>query len=343
MRYLNLLCVLAMCGCHPQFATVDEACHDHVPGQARDTEEAVDAIYRVNCYRRVARMARGSTDYRISAAAEAHALYIEANGYSGDFITEEPGQPHFSGATPLDRAEAQNYDLGDGWDRWLGYWEGVFSRSEDPGEHADVWMESPYTRQGVLQPSWKDAGYGVSSSYAVLDILFDFPASTHIQNPVVYPADGQEDVPTEVLWWPDDQVVPLDRTVGFPVTVTVGSDMEGSGLYDDNPYGLVLLDSAIEGPDGEVSHYILIPESTPYSLLFTVALIPRDPLEPDTTYTVTARLHWNANAAKEVAATFTTLPAEASAARRVGPELIYAVYKPPGLDSRMVLFGDRSP
>jgi uncharacterized protein YkwD len=339
MRYQYLFFALAVCGCRPEFATVDEACHDHVPGQARESEVAIDAIHRVNCYRRVARMARGSVDYRMSAAAEAHARYVEANGVPGDFTTEEPGQPNFSGATPFDRIEAQDYDLGEGYAQSIGFWEGVFYRQEDPATHADEWMEDPYSRQGVLQPAWKDAGYGISATYAVLDILYDFPTSIHIVNPVLYPADGQEDVPTEVVWWVEDGVVPLNRTVGFPVTITVGSDVADSDLYHDNPFDLILLDSTIEGPDGEVSHYVLVPESTPYALLFTVALIPRDPLEPDTEYTATARVNWNAGSAKEVTTTFSTAADTASAARRVGPGLIYAVHKPPGLDGYVIQYG----
>jgi len=341
MRNRILLCAFAVCGCRPQFATVDEACHDHVPGESRDSDEAVAAIHRVNCYRRVARMARGSTDYRISAAAEAHARYIEMNGVPADFVSEEPGTPNYSGDTPADRAEAQGYDLGDSWERWLGYWEGLFARTDDPADHADEWMENPFTRQGVLQPGWKDAGYGVAGSYAVLDILYNFPASTNIQHPAVYPADGQEDVPYQVVWWTEDGAVPVNQEVGYPITITVGSDNEESELFAQNPYDLVLLDSAIEGPDGEVSHYIIAPESTPYALLYTVALVPRAPLEPDETYTVTARINWNASHVKEIEATFTTASAEASAARREGPELIYAVVKPPGLHGRLVLFGDR--
>jgi len=101
MRYQYLFFALAMCGCRPEFATVDEACHDHVPGQANETDVAIDVFHRVNCYRRVARMARGSTDHRMSAAAEAHARYVEENGVPADFTTEEPGQPNFSGATPF--------------------------------------------------------------------------------------------------------------------------------------------------------------------------------------------------------------------------------------------------
>lgn len=337
MRTLLVCLLVALCGCRPHFDTVEEACHDRVPGQGRATAQAIEVVKRANCYRRVARMARGSVDYRVSAAAASHAQYIQENGIplETSALREEPGEPGFTGELPPDRVAAQGYDLGDNYDDDIGYWEGVFERADsfNPGSIADGWMESPYSRQAVLQPSWKDAGYGVSTTWAVLTIIFDYPAPEHMFRPVVYPADGQIDVPSEVRWIAvNDGVVPPSARVGYPITVTVGSDDGGSGLEDDNPYELLLLHAEISGPDGLIDHYELVPEGVPFDFPFSVAIIPRDPLEPNTTYTASFEIGWNAQLNKDVVTTFTTAPDSGNAARGDGGSLVHAVFQPPGMD-----------
>lgn len=324
MRTSILLLSLLALGCRPEFASVDEACHDRVPGQASASQQSIDMVHRANCYRRFAQMARGSVDGRIGDAAQAHAEYFALNGLpeGGNILAEDPDLPGFSGQDPVERAVEHGYEV-DSYGS-TGFWEGVFTDQVTPGVIVDRWMGHHYTRQGVLQPSWLDAGYGAAGEFIVADILYDYPARSHVRRPVLWPRDGQAGVPVGYVDLTNDGIVPFGEPVGYPITATVGSDEAGQ-LGATNPYGLVLMDSSIEGPDGSVSHHRIGPDDTPYAFPYSVALVPREPLEPDTSYTATFRISWSSRTNVELVTTFTTA-AEPMPAR---PDLLYVVHQPP--------------
>jgi len=307
-NFLPLVALLAACG--PNFETIDDACPETVPGEKDNSEVAVGVFRRIDCYRRFAGISRARMDSRISDAARAHALYVEQNGPEDVPLLEDPGEPSFTGVDPLERIQAQGYELEGNYSNSYGYWEGLFVYDEsfDPAAIADDWMWGQYTRQGVLQPGWVDAGYGATDSWAVITIMYDFPAPEATNRPIAWPRDGQTDVPTEWIYAYADGTLPQGDPGGYPVTFTVGSDQRSSSIGSDNPYSLVFSSSSIVGPDGEeVDHNVITPDAAPYDLPYTVTLVPRDPLEANTEYTATVRMRWNSQeVATEFSTTYTT-------------------------------------
>lgn len=320
MRHLVPLVAL-VAACQPAFSSIDEACPEKVPGEGDNTEVAVGVFRRVGCYRRFAGLGPARMDSRISDAARAHALYVQQNGPASNPLLESPDEPAFTGVDPLERMIARGYELSGNFSASYGFWEGLFVYDEsfDPEAIADDWMWGQYGRQGVLQPDWVDAGYGSTDSWAVVTILYDFPALEAIGRPVAWPRDGQTDVPPSWTYVYDDGAQPLFDPVGYPITFTVGSDDPDSSLGAQNPYNLVLLDSSLEGPDGPVEFNTVTPDSSPYDFPYTVALVPDAPFEANTTYTATVRLRWNGRETTgEFATTFTTGD-DATSARRSRP------------------------
>ena len=119
-------------------------------------------------------------------------------------LLEDSGKPSYTGADPLARIVAQGYDVGESdIYRSIGFWEGVFANdpSFEPTAIADGWMWGHFTRQGILQPAWRDGGYGATDSYAVITILYDFPANEASERPIAWPRDGQTDVPPLWTYW----------------------------------------------------------------------------------------------------------------------------------------------
>lgn len=319
MRRFLLLSALGILGCRPTYDSVDAACPGRIPGQAKADAGAISAFLRVSCYRRSAWEGRARVDYRVDQAATSHARYFSINGVSANtnLLAEDANAQGFTGADPLARVLARGFPVSSG--EKLGFWEGVFpaDASVSPEALVDGLMPAPYTRQGVLQPLWRAGGYGTDGGYTVLTILYDFPADQHVNHPVFWPRDGATDVPTSWDVSDDDGVVPPDQTVGYPITFTVGSNQSGSNLAAANPYDLLLRKSSITGPDGtDVSHWAVTPDNSALPLLYTIALVPEQPLDPGTTYTVTVRAKWNAHpTASDFEMTFTT----AAAGQRAAP------------------------
>ena len=291
-------------GCRPEFDTLEEACQDSVPGSSKAPEAAMEAVGRGNCYRRLAGLAPARVDDQYSAAERAHARYAENNGLSGG--VEDSTRPGFTGELAWNRLEAQGYDLPEDFESGYHFWTLEVPSVGQPSTEIDAWMGHWLTRQVLLQPGVVDSGYGRSGGITAYGNLSEFPSNDRVDQPVVYPKDGQVDVPYSVVNGFASEIIDENAVVGYPITITVSSAELGSDPQDSNPYSLVLLDQQIlDEQDRLVPVYEIQPETTPQPFPYTVALVPEEPLEPNTTYRVFARVSW-VDGIKNVEATFTT-------------------------------------
>lgn len=312
-----LLPALLLLGCKPEFTELGEACHDKIPGSGSiEAEEAVALVQRANCYRRLAGLYRGSLHKKVQEAAENHLEYLALhkpweNGKS--FTQEEPGKPGYTGADIFERMDYLNFQFGDitGW----GVWEWVWLPDDLPDDRLlDFYMPDPVWRQVFLQPDWRNAGYaramddtGVDLAYGT--VFYAFPTSERENAPIVYPRDGQVDVPWSYRSTnPGDTFFALGE-VGFPITATFS---DSTVLKFDpgqaNPYDIQLRTAELRGPDGPIELDIVLPpgERVGGVLRYTLIAVPLDPLAPDTSYTFEAEVSWGDARKKTLQTTFRT-------------------------------------
>jgi uncharacterized protein YkwD len=311
LRLSPLIAATALLGgCLPEFTTVDLACDDSTPGGGSAPEESAAVVTRMNCYRRFVGMSAGRVDDKFSDASEAHAEYALTNGVDASG-TEDPSLPGFTGENTWDRLLAFGYEITDEtFEEGNHFWTVTLPSVGTPTEEVDSWMNHYLTRQVILQPAWQDAGWGRAGSgetgYTVFENLAPYPADERVGQPIMYPKDGQVGVPVAMVESFSGGPIPANAIVGYPITITVGSDDDSGDWTDANPYGLTLLDAQILDEGGFlVEAYEIQPESTPYPLPYTIAMVPVEPLEPEATYQVFAKVSWSGGI-REVTGSFTT-------------------------------------
>jgi hypothetical protein len=297
--------LLALSACGPD--SVDEACKNHVAGQSGSSEEETAVFSRITCYRKYVGLDQARINDRVSEAAAGHAEYLEQN----QTLTSDPynwpyenaGQPGYLGETSFDRLDATQYFV-EGVTDTAFVWEILMSLDSvqadgDPDEVyaaiIDAYMIDPFFRDAFLAPAWDGGGYGEGTdptwgTFGYMNIVLYFPSGARSSRPVVYPQDGQQDVPTTWIRSFEDPMIDLPFQVGFPITFTHGSSTLGAGT---NPLDVSVDSSSISGPSGDVEHTILLPGPYASGINWSTAiLVPVEPLEPNSEYTVEAELSW---------------------------------------------------
>lgn len=300
MRWLWLLAPLAQ-ACSRGTATVDEGCRPPLHG-ASSLNGSPAVLERVDCYRNYLGLPPLSVSRRVQDAAEAHASWLEANDVLGPsatvdvrdangIVTEVPGTDAFYGRLPYDRnVEAGVIPSGSPattiWPLFR------FQAAVD----ADKWIMEPGVRDAMFQPQILGVGEatvtldGVERAYT--DVHAALPAGTRLLRPVVYPKDGQQDVPAAwtslwQVWWDG---FANHATVGFPITITM--DCDSQSIIPNNPFRLKVESAALTDADGkEVPIRVITPTGTYATILrTTVVLVPEAPLAEDTEYAVDAEI-----------------------------------------------------
>lgn len=345
---LLLAAAATQVGCARLFAIdwedVDAACVDNIGGEQRLEAEVRLYQRRLNCYRRYVNMNDLYVNDRVQDAVENHKLYLEENrileaaaGAGFNPFIEVRSNPFFTGANAVERlrytsaipgpgAEGQlgqgqgqgqqGQQGGFGAQQWTG-WE-VFYREFDPVD-ADRHMEVPFIRDVVFQPGFQGMGMttlryevpgigGVVGAYEnVLITVGGTPRGADW--PVVYPVDGQINVPTQYEVFFKDNANPLYVAdfIGFPLTVTMGG---GSALGAvNNPYNIQLRGAVVKDENGnDVDYVATIPRGYPWGQMTnTVVVAPTRPLAPNTTYTFELTLSNRDSLDIRVETSFTTL------------------------------------
>jgi hypothetical protein len=301
MRIIRLIFTASLFSGCQKFTNVDEACKDTVPGEKHASHQtAVEAVARLNCYRRLAKVGVLSFDRTVQEVTEDHVSYMlsldDLNGYTPGF--EQNEQPGFTGVDLNSRLDAKNYNQVVGS---LDRWELTPMRWPFNGrDNIDYLFPDPWVRQLFLQPLVIGAGFdeGFSDSeidggwMSYLTILYD---SAMTVPPFVYPVDGQIDVdPTYTDEIMGGALVQYGE-VGFPITLFLNTPVP------------VLEEYSLRGPNGDVDVVIHLPGDASWgaTLAGTIAVTPLDPLEGGATYTFTSKVRADGQVLR-LDSTFTT-------------------------------------
>lgn len=241
------------------------------------------ATARANAYRALVSSLPLKLHAAIVTASQNHAEYHALNFQDPSAWEYGPhgeveGKPGYTGRWPSDRISAAGFP----------YWGGseVMHFLGDPIASVDDWMSSVYHRVLVLDPGAHYAGYGNNTAPATKVDVMDFGGGpvevdsglwfNERRYPVSYPIDGQMDVPFE--WngaeFPDPLPPNASRPVGYPFT------LQGVGG------SLQITWSEMRDSDGNVVAVHPNPPDCPVFNCF--ALISVEPLQPYSTYTVSA-------------------------------------------------------
>jgi hypothetical protein len=239
--------------------------------QAATDADTAPALERLNAHRKAAGLESVAADPVLSKGCAAHAAYLVRN---------------------VDQPSAQGLGLHGEEAKLPGYTKegeragkaSVIYLGKEGAEAIEGWMGSLLHRIPLLQSRLKKVGYGVArggpaKSTVVLDSTNGMGVGK--DSPfVLYPADGQKDVPRAfVEEIPDPIPGSPDKKAGYPVTVIFA---EGALVKD--------VKASLKAGDGnEVPVWLSSPEK-PAAADYqrnTVGLIAQEPLKPSATYTVT--------------------------------------------------------
>lgn len=233
--------------------------------------DSVAVLERINAHRKAGGLELVQLDPGLSRGCAAHARYLVTNvdqpsAQGLGLHTEDPKLPGYS---------REGERAGKAAVIFLG---------REGADAVDGWMGSLFHRIPLLESRLRKVGYGVArGGPAGVTVVLD---ATNGLGPgkeapvIVYPSDGQKGVPLDFSpEIPDPIPLALGRKAGYPVTAIFS---DGALVKD--------VKASIKDPAGvEIEVWLSCPER-PAEADFqrnTVGLIPRQPLRPATTYTVT--------------------------------------------------------
>lgn len=209
----------------------------------------------------------------LAAAAQAHANYLDLNGYAApSFHMESPGHPGYTGKTPWAR------DMSFGWPTPLSGEVGM--EWAYPSQSVTVvqdLIDTIYHRLSLLSGNLTSAGAAMISGNngsVVMDLGFGYRSSLPLA--IVYPYAEEPGVPTS---WvdiesPDPVSGGYQKVFGYPITA-------------DFPTVDTLKDVRVHLTQGssEVA-YVLDAPGVGNMAFNQLGLVPKDPLKADSLYQV---------------------------------------------------------
>jgi hypothetical protein len=240
------------------------------------TADAQEALDRVNALRAAAGLAPTVLESRLDVASQAHTDFMADNSDFNHY--EDASKPGYTGDWVWDRMETAGYPLEPG-----RVWMEVISKGLSPAAAVDGWVGTVYHRIPFTSVELIEVGFGYTDDYAGMALVLPFPDAE--RSAVLYPADGQVDVPTS--FDSDTEIpdpAPGHGVVGYPISVSVGEPLFGNASTED-PYGLRLISASVSGPEGAVDLLSLDPSNDSY-MFNMAAVMPVSPLSAATTYDV---------------------------------------------------------
>lgn len=258
------LCLLALASAEPPKKPAKEP-----PLPAAEAR----ALEKINAARKLAGVGPVTIDAALSKGCAAHAAYLlkhfdEMMKAGTSMHTEDAKLEGYSKEGEVS-GKASDIHYVEAPEAVEGFMASLYHRI--PLLNADLVKIGVGTVKGTSNPPW----------VCCVDVLTGLPPlTTEKTKVVIYPADGQQDVPLEFggerpTPIPDDK----DGKAGFPVTVSFREIVKVTEAT------ATLKDAA----GAEVPVWLSTPEKSvqPQGQRNTVGLIAQDPLKPATTYTVT--------------------------------------------------------
>ncbi len=245
------------------------AAHPDVPGP--ESRVALAELNRVRVALELPPLAYSRV---MAEAAQNHARYLAAHPELAccDAHGEQRGTWGFTGADVLERVQAVGF-------AGFGAAE-VIAHGQSAEEAVWDWLATPYHRLPLIAAYTESAAFAARASGAESNQVMALAVTrTQARQPVVFPPDGMTGVPVE--WSGLETPDPLRFAPGAsgPLGFTAGL------VFPAPVVKFVLTRATLAGPQGEVPVYRLTPDRDEH-LKQGVALLPRTPLEPQTTYTV---------------------------------------------------------
>lgn len=336
--------ILPLVGCAPP-ATLEEACVDAWEGSKSLDDAGYAFFHRVTCHRRFVGLSAAKVAKEAQGTAEDHAAYLDGNGILDpqsehyaqtldELFLEDETLQAYTGFSLLDRFRGSGWYLATEGN--VGTWDLLLNNAD---VDVDALIADPYLRDIFFQPGWLGAGMATflhpetGGTAGYMNLLYAFPPASRMARPVVFPRDGQIDVPVGfTTYGAEEDPLSAVRVAGYPITVTVGAE-EITGR--DNPYELTLLEATLTDSGGaELPLLTAMPGIYPWgNLNATVITAAIRPLDPGETYTFRATVRWNWGE-RDVEATFTTVgdvpdPVARTSWRRrgAGPDLTAAAMR----------------
>ncbi len=261
------------------------------------TDAALEALMRANEHRATMGLAPGSLHPLLNQASQAHADYMACHGVISH--QEDSELDGFTGEWVWDRIDAAGYALEGGRS-----WSEVIADGYSATDAIDGWVDSVYHRIPFTMPYWVDVGFGLTDHYSAMTFVTPYPDGP--RQAVIYPVDGQVDVPVDFNSdWEIPDPEPERGIIGYPISVTVTAPDAGDA--DADPYDLRLLDAELYGPDGVAMDIVHIDPSTDGYLYTMVAIWTKTPLAANTVYEANMTVHWD-GAQETLSTVFTTAP-----------------------------------
>jgi hypothetical protein len=254
----------------PWTVTVDPSAHLLPPSSAGRQALAV-----LNAVRAGEGSNPVSWSARLELASARHARYVAHFGYNHpSFHVEQPG-PYYTGRYPWDR------DLAAGWPDTSTGEVGIAGSTPVSGPlFIGELLDTVFHRLGLLSPNAYAVGYGAASgpgtAAEVMDIAYGYRPD--LPKAVAYPAPGSTGVAT--LWTDLESPSPVaggeGQVFGYPITLDCPTvDLLGEASADLTTVRGTVVPTVYDHPGvGAMAGNQL-------------ALVPKQPLAPDTTYVVT--------------------------------------------------------
>ncbi len=263
---------------------------DAIPAENPPPASAVDqaVLNRLNAHRKLVGIGPVALDAALSQGCIAHARYLVRNqgnpslnglGVHGE-KSDLPGYTK-SGATAAHRSVVMQ-----GMGRARAFWQVAA---------VDGWIATLYHRLPLLHPDLQKVGVGYATSgdgryyVAVLDSRSGLPRRGRVRSAqfrsVIYPANDQRNVPCVFSLGAPEMPNPIpnngnSRDAGYPITVTFHDAWSVDNVQA----------TLTAGRSKETPVWLSTPRQPAYPGFpqqGTVCLIPRSPLKPLTTYSVT--------------------------------------------------------
>ncbi|OXM84802.1 stalk domain-containing protein [Paenibacillus rigui] len=274
------------------------------------SSEQLAGISALNDYRVLHGLPAVQMDDSLNATAMAHAKYLDLNkirqseSSQESLHSETSGKAGFVGATPLERGAYFGYTSSIGEDAAL-----ITGSISDA---IDALYDAPYHRSPIIDPTVKEVGIGRVGDYTIIEFGMEKKNTSQL---VVSPAEGDRYVPTtfEGNETPDPLRIHANETypVGYPIMAQYYGEEVGS---------IKLLSAELTDSNKNTVELLTNTPDTDTDLSKTVILMPRKPLQADTSYHVKLRLQVmkdGSTVTEEKAWDFTTEPADGTGKKKL--------------------------